>query len=58
MRLEAGILDEARAAVRGVLEQGRRGIEEQVARIRFELGRDSERIARDVATKVLGREVG
>lgn len=56
--LEASILNEARTAVQDVVERGRRNVSEQVKAIRFQLGRESERLARDVAARVLGREVG
>jgi F-type H+-transporting ATPase subunit b len=56
-KLEAGILGEARAVAAGVVDQGRRQIETQVNAIRFDLGKQSEVIARDIATRVLGREV-
>ncbi|HEX9620118.1 MAG TPA: ATP synthase F0 subunit B [Polyangiaceae bacterium] len=57
-RLEASILGEARAAVQDIVERGRKNAGEQVNSVRFQLGRESERIARDVAARVLGREVG
>lgn len=56
-RLEAEILAEARTAAARVLDQGRKEIEQQVERIRFDLGRQSERLARDMAARALGREV-
>jgi len=56
-RLEAQILDEARAVSARMIEEGRRRIADEVNKIRFDLGRQSERMAQDIASKVLGREV-
>ena len=56
-RLEAEILGEARAVTTEMVEQGRRKIETEVGAIRFDLGKQSEVLARDIATRVLGREV-
>lgn len=56
-KLEGEILAEARAVAGKIVEDGRKKIEEQVRAIQFELGRDSERLARDIAARVLGREV-
>jgi F-type H+-transporting ATPase subunit b len=55
-KLEAQILNEARAAAAKIVEDGRRKIETEVNAIRFELGKQSERLASDIATRVLGRE--
>lgn len=55
-KLEAQILNEARAAAAAIVEEGRRKIETEVNAIRFELGKQSERLAGDIATRVLGRE--
>lgn len=57
-RLEAEILDEARELTARVVEEGREKIEKEVASIRLDLGKQSERIANELATRVLGREVG
>lgn len=56
-RLEAEILHEAREVTTRVVDEGRRKIETEVNAIRFDLGRQSERIARELAARVLGREV-
>ena len=56
-RLEAEILHQARAVATKVIDDGRLKIDGEVNRIRFDLGRQSERIARDLAARVLGREV-
>lgn len=55
-KLEAQILNEAREATAKIVEDGRRRIETEVNAIRFELGKQSERLASDIATRVLGRE--
>jgi F-type H+-transporting ATPase subunit b len=55
-KLEAQILSEARSAASKIVEDGRRRIETEVNAIRFELGKQSERLASDIATRVLGRE--
>lgn len=56
-RLEAQILAEARDATGRILEHGRGQIEQQVDKIRFELGRQSEVLARQIATQALGRDI-
>jgi F-type H+-transporting ATPase subunit b len=55
-KLEAQILNEARVAAAKVVDDGRRRIEAEVNAIRFDLGKQSERLAGDIATRVLGRE--
>jgi F-type H+-transporting ATPase subunit b len=55
-KLEAQILNEARVAAAKIVDEGRRRIETEVNAIRFELGKQSERLASDIATRVLGRE--
>ena len=56
-RLENEILAQARAATTQIMANGRHEIAEQVEKIRFDLGRQSERLARQVAARALGREV-
>jgi len=56
-RLEAEQMNEARALAAKIIDEGRERIEEEIHSIKFELGRDSERLARDIAGRVLGREV-
>lgn len=56
-RLEGEILAEARAAAAKIVDEGRARIEEEVHSIKFDLGRESERLAHDIASSVLGREV-
>lgn len=56
-KLEAEILNEARVATTRIIDDGRRKIADEVNRIRFDLGRQSERLSQDIATRVLGREV-
>jgi len=55
-KLEAQILNEARVAAAKIVDDGRRRIETEVNAIRFDLGKQSERLAGDIATRVLGRE--
>lgn len=55
-KLEAQILNEARAAAAKIVDEGRKRIETEVNAIRFDLGKQSERIAGDIAARVLGRE--
>jgi F-type H+-transporting ATPase subunit b len=55
--LEAEILHEAREATTKILEDGRRRIETEVNRIRFDLGRESEQISRRIVEKALGAEI-
>jgi F-type H+-transporting ATPase subunit b len=54
-KLEAEILEEARRSVGRIVEEGRTRINEEVQKMRFDLGRESERLAQDVASNVLGR---
>jgi F-type H+-transporting ATPase subunit b len=56
-KLEAEILEQARVVTTRSIEEGRRKIADEVNRIRFDLGRESERMSRDIAARVLGREV-
>jgi F-type H+-transporting ATPase subunit b len=57
-KLEAKILEEARAAAAKISDEGRRKMEGEVSKIRFELGRQSEQLSREMAARVLGRGVG
>jgi F0F1-type ATP synthase membrane subunit b/b' len=57
VRLEARELAEARAVATKIVEEGRQRIAEEIHEIKFDLGRNSERLARDIAARVLGREV-
>jgi F-type H+-transporting ATPase subunit b len=56
-RLEARELHEARARAAKIVDEGRQRTAEEIHEIKFDLGRDSERLARDIAARVLGREV-
>lgn len=56
-RLEAEIMRDAREAVTKIVEQGRKTIEAEVDKVRFDLGRESERTASLIVQRVLGREV-
>jgi F-type H+-transporting ATPase subunit b len=57
IRLEAEEMRASRELAAKIVEDGRERIQEEIHAIRFELGRDSERLAHDVAARVLGREV-
>jgi F0F1-type ATP synthase membrane subunit b/b' len=54
--LEAEILHEAREATTKILDEGRRRIETEVNRIRFDLGRESEQISHRIVETALGAE--
>jgi F-type H+-transporting ATPase subunit b len=56
-KLEGEILGEARDVALKVVEEGRGKIRSEVSKIRFELGRQSEQLSRDMAERILGREV-
>ena len=55
-KLEGEILREARAASARIVEDGRRALAAAVSRVRFDVGRESERLAHDIMQRVLGRE--
>ena len=54
-KLEAEILREARTSVAKVVEDGRKQIAAEMTRIRFDLGRESERLSHDIVDQVVGR---
>ena len=56
-RLEAEILEEARQVTQRVEAEGRERIQREVAQLKAELEARSEVMAREIASKVLGREV-
>ncbi len=56
-KLEAKELAEARAVADKIVEEGRQRIAEEMHEIKFDLGRNSERLAREIAGRVLGREI-
>ena len=56
-KLEAEILGEARQVASRIVEEGRKKLETELGSVRFELGRQSEQMSRDIAQRVLGREV-
>jgi len=56
-RLEGEILEEARRAVQRVEADGRARIQREVSQLKAELEARSESMAREIASKVLGREV-
>jgi F-type H+-transporting ATPase subunit b len=56
-QLEARIVAEARAAAAKVLEDGKLRLEEEKRALQAELQGRSQQIARDIASRVLGREL-
>lgn len=54
-RLEAEILKEARDATARIVDDGRRRIADEVAKVKFDLGKESERLSHDLVSRVLGR---
>jgi len=56
-KLEAEILAEARLGAGRIIDEGRRQITAEKSRVQFEVGRESERIANELAERVLGRGV-
>jgi F-type H+-transporting ATPase subunit b len=56
-KLEAEQMHEARTIAAKIVDEGRTRIDKEVQAVRFQLGQSSERLARDIATRVLGREV-
>ncbi|MGC4067785.1 MAG: ATP synthase F0 subunit B [Polyangiaceae bacterium] len=57
LRLEAKILEEARVATTKIVDEGRHRIETEVTRMRSALEQQSNEISREIALRVLGREV-
>jgi F-type H+-transporting ATPase subunit b len=57
LQLESKILDEARAATAKFVEDGRRQIDREVAKIRIDMGLASQSIAREIGSKLLGRRI-
>jgi F-type H+-transporting ATPase subunit b len=57
-KLEADILREAREASARIVEDGRRRSAEEVARVRFDLGKESEKISQELVGRVLGGRGG
>lgn len=56
-KLEAEILETARLSTAKSVEEGRLRVRQEIERIQFDLGRQTEQISRQMATSVLGREV-
>ncbi|HEX3777714.1 MAG TPA: ATP synthase F0 subunit B [Polyangiaceae bacterium] len=54
-KLEAQILNEAREVTTRVVEEGRKKIETEVNAIRFDLGKESERVAQLIVERVSGQ---
>lgn len=56
-RLEAEMMNKARDTANAIVEDGRKRIDSERRRIEFDLGRESERLARVMAETVLGRSL-
>src|SRR4051812_34106123 len=56
-KLETQILSEAREVTTRMVEEGRRKIETEVNAIRFDLGKESERVAQMIVDRVSGQGV-
>ena len=57
LQLESRILGEARAATAKFVQEGRAQIERETAKVRGEMNAQRQTIAREIGSKVLGREV-
>ena len=57
LQLESKILGEARAATAKFVQEGRAQIEREAEKIRVEMSAQREVIARQISSRVLGREV-
>lgn len=57
LHLEAKILEEARRATTTIVEEGRKHVEVEVVRMRAALEQQTNQISRQIAQRVLGREV-
>jgi F-type H+-transporting ATPase subunit b len=56
-RVEAELMQKARESANRIVEQGRLSVEHERRQIGFGLGRESERLARNIAEAVLGRSL-
>lgn len=56
-KLEAEVMTQARETANRILDEGRARIDRERRQIEFSLGRESERLARNVAEAVLGRSL-
>jgi F-type H+-transporting ATPase subunit b len=56
-KVEAEVMAQARETANRILEEGRQRIERERGQIEFALGRESERLARNMAEAVLGRSL-
>lgn len=56
-RIEASEMAAAKAEVTELLDNGRKRLREETTQLEGQLARDTDSIARDVAARVLGREV-
>ena len=56
-RLEADMMNKARDTANAIVDEGRKRLDAERRSIEFELGRESERLARVMAETVLGRSL-
>jgi F-type H+-transporting ATPase subunit b len=56
-KLEGAVLEEARRSAAAIVSDGRSQIKQTVNSVRFQLGRESERIAQELSERAMGREV-
>lgn len=56
-KLEGEILAQARSAANRIVSEGRAKIDREAQSIRFDLGRQSERLAQQIVASVLKREI-
>ena len=56
-KVEAELMAQARDTANRIVDEGRKRIDQERRRIEFALGRESERLARNVAEAVLGRSL-
>jgi F-type H+-transporting ATPase subunit b len=56
-KVEAEVMAEARETANKILEDGRQHLDRERRQIEFALGRESERLARNIAEVVLGRSL-
>jgi F-type H+-transporting ATPase subunit b len=56
-KLEAEVMARARETANRILDEGRKRIDQERRSVEFALGRESERLARNVAEAVLGRSL-
>lgn len=56
-KVEAEVMAQARETANHILDEGRKRLDDERRQLQFALGRESERLARNVAEAVLGRSL-